>query len=408
MLQPKPRSTEPSPALVLRQSLGAGRQARRPFGGAIDAVLVEDLGDFTFDGAIRVGEAQAVWTWLARDVAPDLIGAVAASDESRSAAAVAARLPHLLARAREAIEVAGKTSEGQRRLTVHLGGKEVRERLPVVLNALKCAPLFEKARSFGRAINGLQEDDALVGALQAMPRQDAGVAALLMVAAVGQVITPSRLIVTATRISGEASEASLLRGGFGPLVDAFLAHAQNAIPPALQAGAFIDMDLVCRAIERFHRLVRALSANVELGRQTRVSNIIAALTKTVSDKLEPKLRDIVPDISHSMRHREGVDRLDSDGLLAALNGFYLLAAVRDCRDSLALNEVFEETWNRGGQVLELHLTRNLEQLRANPADRNVAARVDAGIKMAEIRFGAEYAEVIRRARDAVERRLSSG
>ena len=105
--------------------------------------------------------------------------------------------------------------------------------------------------------------------------------------------------------------------------------------------------------------------------------------------------------------RDGVSRLDSDRLLAALNGVYLMATIRDCRDSLALNEVFDETWNYTGQALEMHLTRNLEQLRETPTDQNVVARLDAGIKMAELRFSVEYAEVLRRACDAVSRRTTT-
>ena len=84
-----------------------------------------------------------------------------------------------------------------------------------------------------------------------------------------------------------------------------------------------------------------------------------------------------------------------------------MATIRDCRDSLALNEVFHETWSYAGQALEMHLTRNLEQLRETPTDQNVLARLDAGIKMAELRFSAEYAEVLRRARDAAGRRTTS-
>jgi hypothetical protein len=35
----------------------------------------------------------------------------------------------------------------------------------------------------------------------------------------------------------------------------------------------------------------------------------------------------------------------------------------------------------------------------------VSARLEAGIKMAEIRFNPEYAETLRRARSAAERRI---
>jgi hypothetical protein len=154
--------------------------------------------------------------------------------------------------------------------------------------------------------------------------------------------------------------------------------------------------------------MRAINGNMELSRPGRWAPIIAALTAAVSDRLSPKLRDLVPDVNHALRRqRDGADWLDSDSLLAALGGLYLLRAVRDCRDSLALNEVFDETWNRTGQSLEMHLTRNLDALRENPGDPIAAARVDGGIKMAELRFGSDYAEVLRRARDGIGPRLAA-
>jgi hypothetical protein len=304
--------------------------------------------------------------------------------------------------------VAAGNPEGERRLKTQLGGDDIWVRLPIVLNALKCRPLLEKAQAFGRAINNIQDENALVGALQSMPMQDQGVAALLMTATVAQVINPSRLIVAATRIAGDTAEAGLARAGYAPLVDAILAHAQNTIPALQHVGAFADMDLTCRAVDRFHRLIRSISGYVELGRQTRWSAVIAKLTKSVSERLEPKLREVAADVNQSLRRpRDGVDRLDPDRLLAALNGVYLLATIRDCRDSLALNEAFDQTWNYTGQALEMHLTRNLEQLRETPTDQNTIARLDAGIKMAELRFSAEYAEVLRRARDGASRRIAS-
>ena len=96
--------------------------------------------------------------------------------------------------------------------------------------------------------------------------------------------------------------------------------------------------------------------------------------------------------------------IDNDRLLGAINGVYLLSAVRDSRDSLALNAVFDQAWSQTGQALELHVQRNLELLRQNPADPMTAARLDAAIKMAEIRFNADYAETLKRARATAERR----
>src|SRR5690606_22293554 len=110
-----------------------------------------------------------------------------------------------------------------------------------------------KAQSFGRAANGMGDEAALSLALQSMPLQDHAVASLLMMAAIGQVASPTRLITAAIRITNSNTEPALVRAGFAPLIDACLAHAQNQIPALNQTGTFGDMDLVCRSVDRFHR-----------------------------------------------------------------------------------------------------------------------------------------------------------
>jgi hypothetical protein len=380
------------------------KHSSKPFLGMIDMVVVDMPADFSFPGAISADDASAAWTWFLRDLAPDLIDAEALDESQRSIDALDALMPELLARARKLLADAQTSVEISRRIKTQLGGEEAWEKLPSVLNALRCRSLLEKAQSFGRAANGMADESALALALQAMPLQDQPVAALLMQATVGQVAAPSRLVTAAIRIAGGASEASLQRAGFGSLIEAILANAQNQIPPLAQMGTFADMDLVCRSVDRFHRLLRAVTGYVELNRNSRWSTIIAALTKAVSERIDPKLRDVAPDLNKALRKREGSDRVDGDQILSALNGVYLLATVRDSRDSLAVNALFDQVWSQTGQALEIHIERNLEQLRRNPADSVASARLDAALKMAEVRFNLEYAETMRRAKESAERR----
>jgi hypothetical protein len=239
-----------------------------------------------------------------------------------------------------------------------------------------------------------------------MPLSDRAVCSLLMQAALGEIANPSRLIAAAVRITDSSHEQDVQRAGFGPLVDAMLAHAQAQIPALQQYGAFADVDLVCTSVERFHRMIRAVTGYLELGRSTRWSAIVAGLIKTVSELLEPRLREVLADMNLALRRHHGTDWLDGDQVLAALNGCYILNTVRDCRDSLALNALFDQTWTQVGQALDIHVQRNLELYRQNPADRVSGDRLDAAIKMAELRFNSEYADVLRRARDGAERRAS--
>ncbi|HEV2517489.1 MAG TPA: hypothetical protein VGV07_19705 [Devosia sp.] len=368
-------------------------------------MVVPGSAGFDFDGGIAESHAQGVWTWMVRDVAPDLIDPNTSDEEAAARQALDLLVPELLQRARAAIAAVG-TPDAERRIQLQMGGEESYRRVGVVLNALKCRSLLGKAQAFGRAANGMTDETALGVALQSMPLNDHAVSALLFQAAMGQVSHPGRLMAAAIRLAGSATEASLQRAGFAPLIEAILSHAQGQIPALDQHGAFADIDLTCRAIDRFHRLMRAVTGYVELGRLTRWSTAVAALTKTVSELVEPKLRDVSPNVNLALRRHAGTDRLDSDQVLAALNGCYVLATIRDCRDSLALNAMFDQTWTQVGQALEMHVQRNLELFRQNPGDRVTGARLDAAIKMAELRFNPDYADVLRRARESAEKRAS--
>lgn len=373
----------------------------RPFFGLIDAVIVPGGGGFDFDGAVFEAHAQGVWVWMVRDIASDLIGdELTETDAGRET--LDKLIPALIQRAKDA--TSGLSEEAGRRVRVQMGGDDVFRRLPFVLQALKCRALYDKARAFGRATAGMPDEAAMGLALQSMPLADKSLCSLLMQAAMGEVTNPGRVMAAAVRISGSSFEQDVARAGFAPLVDAMLAHAQAQIPALQQYGAFADIDRVCLSVERFHKLIRAVTSYMELGRMSRWSTIVAGLIKTVSELLEPKLREVLPDVNLALRRHNGTDWLDSDQVLAALNGCYILNVVRDCRDSLALNALFDQTWTQVGQALDIHVQRNLDLFRQNPTDRVAGDRLEAAIKMAELRFNSEYADVLRRARDGAERR----
>nr|WP_314261320.1 hypothetical protein [uncultured Devosia sp.] len=382
-----------------------GRAATRPFAGVIDPVIVQDPAQFSFAGSVFRSHAEAAWVWVYRDLCPELINPDALADGSFSAADLESVMPQILLAMKAGIDTATADPEKDRRLRATLGSLEARQALPNVVMALRSRALLGKAQAFGKAINGMTDDAAVGAALQSMPLKDQALSALLFHAAMPQIGNPTRLTTAIIKLSGNAAEASVTRMGFAPVIDAILAHAQNKIFALQPTGPFADIDLICRSLERFHRLVRSLTGYIEFARGSRWAQIISAITKQVSDRVEPRLRDVVSDINLAMRRgREGHDRVDNDGILSAINGVYLLATIRECRDSLALNALFDQAWSQSGEALEMHLQRNLDLIRQNPGDANTGARLDAGIKMAEIRFNPEYAETLKRARASAERR----
>src|SRR6218665_259351 len=205
----------------------AGRTANRPFAGAIDLVLVTEPVSFPFSGSVSRTYAEAGWTWVHRDLCPDLISADGAASGEISAADLEMVMPEILARMKDGLAVAMADPEKDRRLRAGLGSTEARDALPTVIMALRSRALLGKAQAFGKAVNTITEDSALGVALQSMPLQDPPLAALLFHAAMGQIANPTRLITTIIRLSGSATEAAVIRMGFSPVIDAVLAHAQN-------------------------------------------------------------------------------------------------------------------------------------------------------------------------------------
>lgn len=382
-----------------------GRSVARPFAGVIDLVIVQDPVQFVFAGSVLRSHAEAAWIWVHRDLCAELIDPQFLADGTYSAADLEAIMPQVLLRMKDGIDAAVADPEKDRRLRATLGSSEARDALPGIIMALRSRALLTKAQAFGKAINAMTDDAVIGAALQSMPLKDPVLSALLFHAALPQIGNPTRLATAIIKLCGNATEASVIRMGFSPVIDAILAHAQNQLFALQPTGPFADIDLICRSLDRFHRLVRSMTGYIEFARGSRWALVLAAITKQVSDRIEPRLRDVVSDVNLAMRRgREGHDRVDNDGILAAINGVYLLATIRECRDSLALNALFEQSWSQSGEALEMHLQRNLDMIRQNPSDANAGARLDAGIKMAEVRFNPEYAETLRRARASAERR----
>lgn len=383
---------------------GAAPKTSGPFCGLIDSVLVYEPVLETMPGAIPREAAQGIWTWVTRDLCHDIFPPQSLIDGTLTPADVEAAMPEILGRMKAGLAQGQANTEGARRLAAQLGHDDARQHLPTLMLALRNRALLGKAQAFGRATNTISDEAALGAAMHAMPLQDPPLAALVFQAAVGQVANPTSLILAAIKISGAATEASVRRSGLGPLIDAYIAHAQNQLRHFQSIGPFADVDMICRSLERFHRLVRSLTGYLEFARGSHATAALSLITKHVSDRIEPRLKDVVTDLNQAMRRRENADRLDTDKIFAAVGGIFLLATVRDCRDSLALNSVFEQAWLQSGQALEIHIQRNMDLFRENPDDANTIARLDAVIQMAQVRFSPEYAETLKRARHAAEKR----
>lgn len=381
------------------------------FLAALAPVLVSSPVFHGFDGAIEVSVATAVWTWIARDIAPGPVAIIARAmrDGTPPRVAFDAVADDLLERIRTALACEADDPEIARRNTLQLGGTESRRRLPYVIMAIRRRDLLDKAVAFGRALGTIPDQAAIAIALRTVTIRNRATRALWMQAMAGAMANPARVMGAVAHLAGGRDEAALSAAGYAPLVDAMLSHTQNQLAALMvQPGLFNDYDRACRAVDRFHRLMRALSQTCEFGRRAHWTTVVTDLTARFSERLERPLRQIPGDVAQALRRpRETADRVDPDRVLAALNGLYLLGTIRKSRDSLAVNAALDQVWADTGQALEALVMRALDAYRQDPSAAVARARLDAGIKMAEIRFNADYADILRRARDGAERRMQS-
>lgn len=390
------------------QAVVASPVALEAFLATFDSVLVDPPVYHHLGGAIDRDIAKSIWTWIARDLAADeaarLVDAINSGADPE--AAFVLLIPELIERLKENAEAEKNDHEIERRNTLQMGGEVARQRLPYIIMTLRRQALLEQAANFGKAIGKLQDEATLAVALQTISMSNHLTRSLWMQAMVGHLANPSRIMAAVTKLANGNGEVQITNAGYAPLVEALLSHAQSQVGRlSPQPGMFADHDLACKAVDRFHRLMRAISYNLEIDRKSLWGTIITDLTARFSERLERPMKEISLHVTQALRRpRDGNDTLDPGDVLMALNGLYLLLTIRKCRDSLAVNALLDKAWSDTGQAVEVLVTRALDYYRANPADPVARDRLDAGIKMAEIRFNPEYAEILRRARDGADRR----
>ncbi len=383
--------------------------ASRVIEALLGSVLVHSPVLFASSGAIESEHALAVWTWLSRDIDNSLteqaLALISSDSRGKPLADFAFHIAELIAQAQIA---SSASQDAARRFQIQIGGESVFHRLPIIEVAFRSFLLIDKAVAYGRAINGVVDENSLKLALQTFPMDEPVVSALMMHAALGQIANPIRLICSVTDISNGQTQKAVTQAGFSSIINALFAHAQNQMPLfAVKNTRFSDIDLICKALERFHRLIRAVSNITQNDKSCEWSQMSASIVRQMSELIEPRLLKVDSDVRQALRKpRTGPDLVDPSLQLDALNGLYLLASVREALDSLALNSLVNKLWSEVGKALEVLIERNLDAFRNSPDSEIAAKRLDTSIKMAKVRFNPEYAGIIIRARDGATRRAA--
>lgn len=377
----------------------------------LSALLVEGQPEIFGTGISRKA-LEHFWEWAQRDLDAEKIaeinktlGGQKQTDERELEIA----LNHIVEIVTPLLEKCETDPELKRRLSIQMGGFDVFETVPTILLAFSYVGYIKSGLDLSQELNGQEDNEALVYALEHMEFPSNDIKSLWCQSFASKLLRPDGLAATISKLSFATTEDAIKKSGFAEFVDALITNAQQQIEIIEnQSGMFRDIDLTCRAIDRFHQIARGLQFHLDLAKTSRWNVALERLIKRGADSLNGKFSDILLDVNKVLRpkHSNGsAPHLDPTDVLQAYNGLYILAATRSARESLAVNAIVDRVWRDVGKALEAMIDQIFEHFKQSAGgDQFDLAQVDIAIKFCSIRFGADYAAILRKNKDNIIKR----
>jgi hypothetical protein len=379
---------------------------------AISVILTQDK-PLIVGASLSKKHLMKFWEWVQRDVDRDTVSAindVLGADKAPSEREIETQLNSLIELVEPIYEAALADNERRRRLSIQLGGPEVFDSLGTCLLVFKYIAFINSGFLLARELRRNAEVETFSYALDQaqFPSQEAK---KLWCLAFIRGIPKAELLANALAQKFTTKTENAIRAtNLGEYLDALVIEAQKQIETIeQQTGTFRDVDLICRSIDRFHHISRSLQFNLDLPKTTPWVRHLEDLIKRAAIALNGRFNDVVKDVNKVLRPAQGTDKthLDPNDVLQAYNGLYILTATRAARESLAVNAVVERAWRDVGQGLEVMVDRIFEHYKVVAGtDPFATAQADVAIKFCSIRFGDEYAQVLKRNKLNIEQRVN--
>lgn len=366
-------------------------------------------------GRIARPAIDAIWTWIARDVAHAEVEAAAAhpADPAADPGPAARALRHaVLPLVLERLRQSETDPKAWQRLNAHLGGETVSRELRDVIYVLQRDTQFAAlAAQLPPAIAGtVAESPQLVATIRNAVEQahvDAGF--------VGAVLLPRLsgawlLAPLALRLAGSHDPRLVFNSRYARLIDIALSEAERIV--ALAQARVPDRRERMRAgqlLRDFHDLLRNMQFAFEIETVPTWFKRIGAARRDLSDLAGKEIEQAPGLIRRALR----VESLsgafgggfDPDTLDDAEFAVRLLLDARIASDNLALNDLLGRTRRQVEQTLEVVQARLMTEWKSNRSiDRDsLAGAVDGVIRLCGLVFGEDYAAVLRKGRDSASK-----
>jgi len=361
--------------------------------------------------AISRHSLQKFWEWAQRDLDQTIISEISetlGANKRPSDRTMELSLKKLIDVVQPLFQSAAKDEDFGRRLSIQMGGREVYETIPTILMAFSYVGYIKSGLALGRELSADGSLEAIEYALGQTEFPSLSIKKLWCLSFVGGMAKPELLAEAIAKLGSRKNELILRKAGFGEYLDALLIDSQKRIEIIEeQSGIFRDVDLMCKSIDRFHHLARGMSFQFEMGKNAEWHLQLEALIKRGASALNSRFEDIVPRVNAVLRPAKPgkATQIDPSEVLVAFNCLYILAATRAARESLAVNAIVDKAWKDIGGALEVVVDQVFDHYKLVAGnDQSATVQAEVAIKFCTIRFGAEYAAILKRNKVNIEKR----
>jgi len=408
--------------LILSVARGAGQPERNAADAeaAFKAAFFKPLAPFLIKetlsvrqpGRINIGSVDAIWTWMKRDVARDLVGAameaVRASPDSMEVAAEAgadAVRTKILPMGRRYMKLLSTGEDDLQRLAGQLGDKKTLDDARDTLEAFQYSETISAVFKKMTEKNDQEPAELLrlqIGQIKTFADNYPRHLHLFAIRYLEYASNPAALVRLARLLSKAENAAALEKSHYKPFVDVAWSEIDRRVEIVRGRRDLTDTDgTLEEAVLELHRTVRQIQIVLDVEGMTEWARRLAHFRSETSNLLRQLVEATPSLVKKALRPQKQDDRMigpDPAAVAEAREALLVLRAARQAIDSLALNNIVMKVRSQVEQVVENSSKTYVDRLRVAPSVERSALTgvVEVIIDFAEIVFDEHYAALIRR------------
>ncbi len=392
-------------------------QLRRQFFRPLEPLLMDEVLPRKQAGRISRSHLETIWSWISRDVmfepgSHERLTSVRRSAMARSAPRLevgrrAAQLrEQVLPKLQDALAQAEQDVKYRRKLVMLVGGEAAFLDLADMVQVFKAGDWYEaflKGLPARLVDKDLTLESPVTRKVRNLSEGDKARSSLIASVLLTRMKDPASLTALAGRLAGGRDGRMLKNSPYAGFIDVALSEADRLFIVAQKRN---DEGLT-EALGAYHALVRGferdvdLSAHMDWAQQAHETR--SRFSRLVGAQLDGAMGQVRRALSVPAVGREGELQADDQSFAEALRMVRILALLRGAADAFALNEMAGRMRQGVEQTLEI-MTRSLLAKAGNLEGREREAHgvaIDRAIRLSEGFFGAEYAALLKRRRNAL-------